>query len=114
MCRLAGDVDGPDADVVLFTRRVDEPVMQPIRPGSFIHIDRGLADEPITALSLECWVRLWDLPGEAAIMGQFDRAQTAGYGLVVKRDGSFGFYLGDGGAFRESAMHWTKPGALTR
>jgi hypothetical protein len=114
VCRLAGDVDGPDADVVLFTRRVDDPVMQPIQPGSFIHIDHGLSDEPIKGLSLECWLRLWDLPGEAAILGQFDHALAAGYALFVKRDGSLGFYLGDGGEFRPSGLHWTKPGALTR
>jgi hypothetical protein len=114
VCRLAGDLDGPEADVELFARRVDEPVMQPIHPGSYIHVDRGLSDEPIRALSVECWLRLWDLPGEAAILGQFDRAEAAGYALFVKRDGSLGFYLGDGGACRPLGLHWTKPGALTR
>jgi N,N-dimethylformamidase len=114
VCRLAGDVDGPNDDVVLFARRVGEPVMQPIHPGSYIHIDRGLIDEPLTALSLECWLRLWDLPGDAALLGQFDRANASGYALFVKRDGSLGFYLGDGGPFQPSGLHWTMAGALTR
>ncbi|HVX11378.1 MAG TPA: LamG domain-containing protein [Pirellulales bacterium] len=114
ICRLAGDADSPAADVVLFTQQVNGPVMQPIHPGSYIHVDRRLDDELITAITLECWLRLWDLPGEAAIIGQFDRSQGAGYALFVKRDGSLGFYLGDGGAFQQSGFHWTESAVLTR
>ncbi|HWB11566.1 MAG TPA: AAA family ATPase, partial [Pirellulales bacterium] len=95
VCRLAGDVDGPGADAVLFTQRVDEPVMQPIHPGSYIHIDRGLGDEAIAAVSLECWLRLsiaMDLFISMAtgtpFLGQFKVPKAVPCGLMTSESGA--------------------------
>ncbi|HKI42640.1 MAG TPA: LamG domain-containing protein, partial [Mycobacterium sp.] len=115
ICRLGRDPAGPDGDEVLQSFSVDRPVAQPIHPGSYIHIERGLPPERLLpALSLECWVRLWDLAGEQGLMGQFDATGGGGLALLVRRDGSVGFYLGDGGPVRPEWLHRTEPKVLTR
>ena len=51
VCRLGLDMDSPHTDEVLHTWKVDEPVMQPIHPGSYVHVEKGLdADEPERAV----------------------------------------------------------------
>jgi len=55
VCRLGQDVDSPLEDEVLQSWRVDDPVMQPIHPGSYIEIAKPLrADRELRALTLEC------------------------------------------------------------
>ncbi|MGO9471222.1 MAG: N,N-dimethylformamidase beta subunit family domain-containing protein [Isosphaeraceae bacterium] len=115
ICRLGTDPEGPDGDQVLQSFSVDRPVAQAIHPGSYIHIDRGLPpDRNLPALSLECWVRLWDLAGEQGLMGQFDATEGGGYALAVRRDGSVGFYLGDGGPPRPEWLHRTESRVVSR
>ncbi len=115
ICRLGTDPEGPDGDEVLRSLTVDRPVAQSIHPGSYIHVDRGLPpDRTLPGLSMECWVRLWDLAGEQGLMGQFDATQGGGFALLVRRDGSVGFYLGDGGPVRAEWLHRTEPKVLTR
>jgi hypothetical protein len=115
ICRLGHDPDSPGGDEVLQTHSVDRPVSQVIHPGSYIHVEDGFpADRALPTLTLECWVRLWDLAGEQGLMGQLDSSAAGGYALLVRRDGSVGFYLGDGGPFRPEWLHRTEPNALTR
>jgi hypothetical protein len=115
ICRLGNDPDSPDGDEVLRAWSVERPVAQAVHPGSYIHIDHGLpADRNLSALTLECWVRLWDLAGEQGLLGQFDATDAGGYAVFVRRDGSVGFYLGDGGPPRPEWVHRTGPRALTR
>jgi N,N-dimethylformamidase len=115
VCRLGTDADSPESDQILQTHLVDRPAPQAIHPGSYIHIDRGLsAERPLAALTLEYWVRLWDLAGVQGLIGQFDATAAGGYALTVARDGSVGFYLGDGGRVRPDWLHRTEPKVLTR
>jgi len=115
ICRLGTDPDSPDGDELLRTWSVDRPAAQAIHPGSYVHIDQGIpADRTLAALSLECWVRLWDLAAEQGLIGQLDASGGGGYALLVRRDGSIGFYLGDGGPLRPEWMHRTEPNVLTR
>jgi hypothetical protein len=115
ICRLGKDPDGPDDDEVLQSVMVDRPAPQAIHPGSYIHIESGLpSDRGLPALSLECWVRLWDLAADQGVMGQWDATQGGGYALLAGRDGSVGFYLGDGGLIRPEWLHRTGPRILSR
>jgi len=115
VCRLGLDMDSPHTDEVLHTWKVNEPVMQPIHPGSYIHVEKGLvADEPIEALTIECWVRLWDVWGRQGLVGQFDDTRGAGFALLVDQDGAVEWYLGDGGAVREDGWHRSEKGILAK
>ncbi len=115
VCRLGQDPESPAQDQVLQARSVDRPVRQAVHPGSYIHIDHGIpADRTLRSLSLECWVRLWDLADDQTLMGQYDVAGGVGYALGVGRDGSVTFVLSDGGPVRPGWLHRTEPGVLTR
>lgn len=101
ICRLGHQVDDPAGDEVLHTFATSPPVSQPIHPGSFLHVDRGLpADASLTALTLECWVRPWRLNGWQTIMGQHNYPTDCGYGLFIDDAGRLQFYLSDGGVYR--------------
>ena len=47
ICRLAGEVDDQSGDVVLHTREETQPKQQPINPGSYVHVEKGLSAEQI-------------------------------------------------------------------
>ena len=101
ICRLGLTVDDPAGDEVLWTSRQTEPVRQPIHPGSFVHVDKPLAEsEPITRLTLECWVRPWRLNAPQTLVSQFTYPAACGYGLFLDGAGRVQFYLGDGGVHR--------------
>ncbi len=115
VCRLGLDMDSPHTDEVLHAWKVSEPVMQPIHPGSYIHVEKGLAaDEPIEALTIECWVRLWDVWGRQGLVGQFDETHGGGFALLVDQDGAVEWYLGDGGAVQENGWHRGEKGVLAK
>lgn len=116
VCRLGTDVDRPESDQVLRTWKVENPEGQPIHPGSYIEIEKGL-DAPETAeLTLEIWVRLWDIPGRQAIFAQGDADPGAetGFGLFVDREGRLGFLIADDATPPAERLHWTQTGHLTR
>ena len=101
VCRLGHAVDDPAGDEVLFTFPESPPVQQPIHPGSFLHVPKGLpADQPLKALTLECWVRPWRLNGWQSILGQHNYPTACGYGLGLDGGGRVNFYLSDGGVYR--------------
>ncbi len=101
VCRLGHDIDDPVGDEVLFTFPSSPPVQQPIHPGSFVHVDKGLpADEPLAALTLECWVRPWRLNGWQTLLGQHNYPTACGYGLGLDGAGRVQFYLSDGGGYQ--------------
>lgn len=96
VCRLGVEVDDPAGDTVLREFPEDAPRVQPIFPGSYVHVEKGLgASPPIRALSLECWVRPWRVDRRAGLLGQMEAGESAGYGLVLESDGSVGFHLGE-------------------
>lgn len=113
ICRLGVQVDDPAGDTVL--ARFDEAPArpQPIHPGSYVHVEKRLAGKP-GALSLECWVRPWDVGKLQGLISQEDKDSSEGFALGIGKDGYVGFYLGDGVSPDEALVHRTKPGALAR
>lgn len=91
--RLGDDLDSPAQDEVLHSQRIEKPVMQPIHPGSYIHVERGLPPEPFDALTLECWVRVWNVHEPQGIVTQLDDGN--GIGLIVLPDGTPAFFTGE-------------------
>ena len=80
-------------DTVLYTWQVDEPLMQPVYAGSYIHVKKGIEKEKRPGLTLECWVRLWNVHEPQGIITQLN--DGAGFGLLVFPDGTLGFFTGD-------------------
>src|SRR5262245_48746710 len=74
VCRLGLQVDDPAGDEVLHEFPREAGVVQPIHPGSYVHIEKEIT-EPVGALSLECWVRPWKLRGLGGLISQM------GFGL---------------------------------
>jgi Concanavalin A-like lectin/glucanases superfamily len=111
--RLGTDPDTPGSDVSMSgALKVDTPSQQPIHPGSYVHVENGLAATAnLTALTLECWVRPFvgspsypDPLNYTGVITQFDLQKGAGYGLFVRfsfdgSKGSVAFYLGNGAPF---------------
>lgn len=99
VCQLGPDVEGRTADTVLHTFAPSPARAHPIYPGSYVQVARGL-DQPLRALTLECWVQVWSTGTRQSVLGQFDLPAACGYGLFIDADARAVFYLGDGGAFR--------------
>jgi hypothetical protein len=101
------DQADPDCDVSMSDVMPASPSPQPIHPGSYVHIENGLAATAnLTALTLECWVRpsrgrSYDVFNYSGLITQCDLPDGAGYGLFVRFAGadvqgnSVAFYLGD-------------------
>ena len=67
---------------------------QPIYPGSYVWVARGL--EPARSqhgLSVEVWLRLWDAPAHQGVISEHDG--TTGWGLFVTKDGNTAMQLDD-------------------
>jgi hypothetical protein len=91
--RLGEDPDNPASDDILHTVRIDRPAMQPVHPGSYLHIEKSLPSEPLSELTLECWVRLWNLHEVQGVITQLNDA--TGMGLLVFPDGSAALFTGE-------------------
>ncbi len=113
ICRLGLQVDDPAGDTVL--TRLDEspPIPQPIHPGSYVHIEKRLRDS-MHAISLECWVRAWDITRLQGLISQEDKDSSEGLALGIGKDGYVGFYLGDNVSPDEALVHRTQPGVIKR
>jgi hypothetical protein len=113
VCRLGLDVNSPEADLVVHSFGQSPPASQPIHPGSYIHVGKGLdADLELSGLALEVWVRRWRTVGHQAIISQYDEPRASGYGLFVNEDGSLSFYAGDGQQYHPPGMHTTSADQL--
>ena len=104
ICRLGLQVDDPAGDAVLHEFSGPPPKAQPIHPGSYVHVQKGLT-QPLRALTLECWVRPWKIKYLAGLMSQYDEDKSCGYGLFLNDSGGVSFYLGDGQRYRSAWMH---------
>ena len=104
VCRLGQDVDSPLQDEVLQSWRVEDPVMQPIHPGSYVAVEKPLADRELPALTLECWIRLWKGVGRQGVITQLDGSWPGGYGLFVEEDGAVSFSAGGGVRSTEAGL----------
>lgn len=91
--RLGDDLDSPKKDDVLQQLKIDKPAMQPVHPGSYIHVEKGLPAVPTGELTLECWIRLWSVHELQGVITQLDDAN--GFGLLVFPDGTLGFFSGE-------------------
>jgi len=111
ICRLGLQVDDPAGDEVL--HRLDEapPQPQPIHPGSYVHVEKRL-EGTMRAITLECWLRPWDLTKLQGLISQEDKDASDGFALGIGKDGYVGFYLGDSVSPDEALVHRTKTGAV--
>ncbi|MBS0210059.1 MAG: LamG domain-containing protein [Planctomycetes bacterium] len=98
--RLGPDVDGPDSDAVIKTWHVDQPLAQPIHPGSYIHVAKGLPAEAHGSITIELWVRLWNADESQAIISQLNDNQ--GWALIVEPDATLTFFTGETETWAES------------
>lgn len=77
------------------------PMPLALHAGSFIQVDQGLpADQPLVALTVECWYRPRQLHGWQTLIAQHNYPNHCGYGLFVDGEGRLQFYLSDGTAYR--------------
>lgn len=105
VCRLGSDVEGRSDDQVLHRFEPSPARVQPIHPGSYVHVDKGLpAELPLRGLTVECWVKPWRIDARQSLIGQYDFPAHCGWGLFIEEGGALGFHLGDGGAFRADAL----------
>ena len=113
ICRLGVKVDDPAGDTVL--TRFDESAANPqqIHPGSYVHLEKRLRGT-LRAITLECWVRPWDITRLQGLISQEDKDSSAGLALGIGTDGYVGFYLGDNVSPDEALVHRTKPGVIKR
>ena len=115
ICRLGDLVDDPANDEVLHTFEQSQPLVQPIHPGSYVHVDKGLdADKPLLGLTFEVWVRAWAGDEPAGIITQMDLPGKAGVGLMIVPSYGIGFYVGDGSSFEDHNFHYSGSGVLKR
>src|SRR5688572_13934392 len=56
--RLGADPADPATDAVVYASNAHVPVPQPITPGSYVLVERGL-EAPLEEFTLECWLRPW-------------------------------------------------------
>ena len=100
VCRLGHDVNDRRADIVLHQFESARAGIQPIHPGSYILVEKGLeADFKLRGLTLECWVRPWTTKQRQVILGQCDYPGRCGYALLINERAQMEFYIGNGGAF---------------
>jgi hypothetical protein len=67
--RLGLQVDDPAGDEVIHEFPKRDGAIQPIFPGSHVHIEKGIRG-PLAAFSLECWVRPWKLKQRGGLITQ--------------------------------------------
>ena len=110
--QLGEDPENRDKDPVLETFRVEKPKSQPIHPGSYVHVNNGLPDERrLSQLTLECWIRPFNLAGWQGLITQHDYPDRCGVGLFLSGD-RIAFMTGTGGAHDPASLHQTKPGLI--
>ncbi len=110
--KLGPDPERRNADPVLKTFSAEDPTVQPIHPGSYVHVAAGLpAERPLTSLTLECWIRPFALDGWQGLISQHDYPKHCGIGLFIN-GGRIAFITDDGGEFNRSSLHETEPGLI--
>jgi N,N-dimethylformamidase len=113
VCKLGETIDDPSGDPELFSLDIPHPVLRPLHPGSYVHIEKRLRGM-LHAITLECWVRPWDISKLQGLISQEDKDSEEGFALGIGKDGYVGFFLGDGFSPDDAVVHRTKPGAVKR
>ncbi|MFP6874929.1 MAG: PVC-type heme-binding CxxCH protein, partial [Verrucomicrobiales bacterium] len=110
--QLGPDPENRDKDPVLKTFQVEKPSMQPIHPGSYLHVAKALpVERRLSQLTLECWIRPFKLSGWQGLITQHDYPERCGIGLFLS-EGTIVFGTGAGGAYDQAAFHQTQPGLI--
>ena len=110
--KLGSEPENREHDPVLATFPDNAAKVQPIHPGSYVHVANGLPTErALNALTLECWVRPFSLSGWQGLITQHDYPEACGIGLLIS-DGKIAFHTDSGGKFTASCLHYTEPGLL--
>jgi hypothetical protein len=112
ICRGGWTLDEPSGDDVLATWPEAAPNPQPIHPGSYLLAEPRI-DTRLTALTLECWIRPYDLAHRQGILGQWEDRGWTGFGLATADGGRLEFLLGTGGT-SYAAINRTGPEMLRR
>jgi len=103
VCRLGSKMDDPSSDEVLIRFNRIAPKVQPIFPGSYVHIENGLEGR-FAEFSFECWIRPWKVGATAAIISQYDYPKRCGFALFLNPDLTLSCYFGDAGAFQQTRL----------
>ena len=115
VCRLGVEVDDPAGDEILMEYPESTPRIQPIRPGSYVHVDEGIAaDQTLDAMSVECWIRPHLCDNPAGIVTQFDLPEAASFALFLNPDWRLSFYLGDGKGYESRQLHHSPSNVLKK
>jgi|GEM_PF-308344 len=110
--KLGSDPEKRNDDPVLHRFRVDKAATQPIHPGSYVHMAEGLPDHRrLGQLTLEGWIRPFNLSGWQGLITQHDYPERSGIGLFVQ-GGRIAFLTGAGGEYDPAAMHQTEAGVI--
>jgi hypothetical protein len=110
--KLGEDPENRDNDAVLETFSAQKPKSQPIHPGSYVHVPKNLPSERrLNELTLECWLRPFNLSGWQGLITQHDYPERSGIGLFVN-EGRIAFVTGSGGNFDPASLHQTEPGSI--
>ncbi|MDN4591138.1 hypothetical protein DBA29_21890 [Xenophilus aerolatus] len=116
VCRLGPDPDRRASDPRVADLGLHDACMQPIHPGSYVHVEAGLpAGQPLAGLTLEAWVMPWrcDVPRQALIT-QGDAGGAQSFGLFIEPDGQLAWALGEGALPGASPLRSGRPMASRR
>ena len=109
---LGENPESRDEDPVLKTFQVEKPQSQSIHPGSYVHVPKGLpANRRLSQLTMECWIRPFNLNGWQGLITQHDYPMSSGIGLFLQ-NGRIEFLTGSGGEFDAVSIHQTPPGLI--
>jgi hypothetical protein len=109
--QLGVEVDNPEADTLIKDFGTVPASLQPIRPGSWVHIDKSLRRSP-RQFTIETWFRAWRVDRLMGLASQEDKTSSEGWALGIGRDGYVGFFLGDGQSDDAALVHRTEPGII--
>lgn len=116
ICRLGRRVDDLASDELLHTLTAGSPTQQPIHPGSYVHVARGLEREvALPGVSIEVWLRPWRVSGPPqAIVSQLDQELPGGFALWLDEQGRLRFWIGGDDRPELSESIQTRPLELRR
>jgi N,N-dimethylformamidase len=102
--RLGANPDGGSLDVRVQDFPAVPAHVQPIHPGSYVHVENGLpATQALGAFSAECWVRPFRTDVWQGLITQHTYPSACGFGLFIAGD-HVQAYLGTGGAFQSGGL----------
>jgi hypothetical protein len=113
VCRLGLNVDDPAGDEALADFGTLPVHVQPIHPGSLVHVEKRILNEP-AQFAIEAWVRPWRMDRLTGIVSQENLGSVEGWGLAFGGSGEVGFFLGDGMSPDQALDHRSTAGALVR